>query len=158
MSGALDKPNTYGWKRRVRQGAFLFLHGIYIMRVTARYVVVPTWVRVANFLVQPFVSAMSRSLNTIQDVFDILSVLSCACLTGCCHPVLIFRQAHIPLESDLVFIEYAINDASTWQHPMDHASRRSFERLLRKLLTYPNRPAIVLLNGFSWFQGEPQGT
>ena len=28
---------------------------------------------------------------------------------------------------------------------------RPFERLLRKLLTYPNRPALVIFNAYSWF-------
>jgi hypothetical protein len=34
--------------------------------------------------------------------------------------------------------------------PLSSLIRWSFERLLRKLWSYPNRPAIVILNTFSW--------
>jgi hypothetical protein len=33
--------------------------------------------------------------------------------------------------------------------------RRPFERLIRKLLMLPSRPAVVLLNAYSWFRTEP---
>ncbi len=36
--------------------------------------------------------------------------------------------------------------------------RRPYERLLRKLLNYPNRPAVVLMHGFRWFQIPVEGT
>ena len=29
------------------------------------------------------------------------------------------------------------------------------ERLIRKLLQMPSRPAVVLLNGYAWFNTEP---
>jgi hypothetical protein len=33
--------------------------------------------------------------------------------------------------------------------------RRPFERLLRKLLLMPGRPAVVLLNAYAWFKADP---
>lgn len=30
--------------------------------------------------------------------------------------------------------------------------RRPYERLIRKLLQYPNRPAVVLIHAYRWFQ------
>lgn len=43
---------------------------------------------------------------------------------------------HVPRAADLVFVEYAAN--------FDNA--RAYERLLRRLLGYPRRPAVLLLN------------
>ncbi|KAL4427737.1 hypothetical protein ABPG75_001826 [Micractinium tetrahymenae] len=45
---------------------------------------------------------------------------------------------HAPSDSDLVFLEFALNDINP-QH------RRGHERLIRKLLGYPHRPAVVEL-------------
>ena len=36
--------------------------------------------------------------------------------------------------------------------PFLNEPRRAFERLLRKLLGYPNRPAVVLLHAYAWNQ------
>jgi hypothetical protein len=36
--------------------------------------------------------------------------------------------------------------------PMTSPERAAFERLLRKLLRYPRRPAVVLLNSVKWFE------
>jgi hypothetical protein len=33
--------------------------------------------------------------------------------------------------------------------------RKSFERLIRKLLQMPSRPAVVLLNTYAWFNTDP---
>lgn len=35
--------------------------------------------------------------------------------------------------------------------PTPGARRRTYERLLRKLLQYKNRPAVVMVNSFIWF-------
>lgn len=44
-----------------------------------------------------------------------------------------------------------MNDGPSPTPPFDNVARRSFERLIRKLLNYPNRPAVVLLNAYSYF-------
>ncbi|GLC71350.1 hypothetical protein PLESTF_001105900 [Pleodorina starrii] len=57
---------------------------------------------------------------------------------------------HLIPDADLVFVEFAINDSpvSTWT--LDGAAaRRPFERLLRKLLRLPSKPAVVLVNMFA---------
>ncbi len=38
-------------------------------------------------------------------------------------------------------------------HPLyENNQRRAFERLLRKLLKYPNKPAVVLVHAYCWYQ------
>eukprot|EP00798_Chlamydomonas_sp_ICE-L_P025706 gene25706-11364_t len=61
--------------------------------------------------------------------------------------------------ADIVILDYSLNDADPPKPPFNNAMRRPFERLLRKLLNYPNKPAIVLLNayGFLWGLPEEQG-
>lgn len=58
---------------------------------------------------------------------------------------------HAPPSSDIIFVEYALNDPANASPPMDNNARRSYERLIRKLLLYPNRPAVVLYHAFRWF-------
>lgn len=50
-----------------------------------------------------------------------------------CHNV------HVPREADIVIVEYSVNDPEDNEPKkrMDNPHRRAFERLLRKLLTYP---------------------
>lgn len=43
-----------------------------------------------------------------------------------------------------------MNDAAFPTPAFDNAPRRSFERLLRKLLRYPRQPAVVLVNSYAW--------
>ncbi len=64
---------------------------------------------------------------------------------------------HLPEQVDLVLIEYAVNDLPC--HPFDSDQRMGFERLLRKVLNYPKRPAVVLVNTYQWFnvKGEYTG-
>lgn len=33
--------------------------------------------------------------------------------------------------------------------------RRPYERLLRKVLSLPNNPAVILLHGYAWFRADP---
>ncbi|GIL54226.1 hypothetical protein Vafri_9775, partial [Volvox africanus] len=57
---------------------------------------------------------------------------------------------HLIPDPDLVLVEFAINDSpiSTWT--LDGAvARRPFERLLRKLLRLPSKPAVVLINMYA---------
>ena len=61
-----------------------------------------------------------------------------------CHNV------HVPAEADVVILDYTINDPDNVNPPFDNAIRRPFERLLRKLLTYPkcvSHPAAPVLPG-----------
>lgn len=51
---------------------------------------------------------------------------------------------------DLVLVEFAVNDPKATGRFRD-PDRLSFERLLRKLLEFENRPAVVLLQHYSWF-------
>jgi hypothetical protein len=62
-------------------------------------------------------------------------------------------KSHVPLDADVVLVEYAVNDA--FNAPVDSDLRRSFERLIRKLLNFPNRPAVVLVNSFMYLP-EPR--
>lgn len=42
------------------------------------------------------------------------------------------------------------NDAWEAMRSLNTEARRSFERMLRKLLTFPNKPAVLLLNAFAY--------
>ena len=48
-----------------------------------------------------------------------------------CHNV------HMSKEADVIFVDYTLNDPHETHPIMENAVRRPFERLLRKLLTYP---------------------
>ncbi|GAX72559.1 hypothetical protein CEUSTIGMA_g15.t1 [Chlamydomonas eustigma] len=65
---------------------------------------------------------------------------------------------HIPLESNMIILEYSHNDEHAPLPLFDNHVRRSFERLLRKLLDYPKRPAILLLHTYAWHEtSDPKG-
>ncbi|GAX81637.1 hypothetical protein CEUSTIGMA_g9065.t1 [Chlamydomonas eustigma] len=63
---------------------------------------------------------------------------------------------HITKDVDIVFVEYSVND---WHlpggPPFQNEMRRSFERLLRKILTYPHKPAVILVHSYIWYQAYP---
>ncbi|KAG2429693.1 hypothetical protein HYH02_013951 [Chlamydomonas schloesseri] len=65
-----------------------------------------------------------------------------------CHNV------HVPPDADVVVLDYAINDEEMPLPHMNNGVRRPYERLIRKLLQYPRRPAVVLLHAYRWF-GDP---
>jgi hypothetical protein len=46
-------------------------------------------------------------------------------------------------------VDFGLNDGA--MRGMDSPIRRSFERLLRRLLTWPRRPAVLLLQNFNGF-------
>ena len=49
-----------------------------------------------------------------------------------------------------------MNDWHSPKPAFQNNLRRSFERLLRKLLNYPNFPAVVLVHAYIWYQvGAP---
>ncbi len=56
-------------------------------------------------------------------------------------------KAHVPSTADIVLVEYSINDQ--WENikPTD-GIRLSFERLIRKLLDFPRKPAVVLVHTY----------
>ncbi|GLI61408.1 hypothetical protein VaNZ11_003602 [Volvox africanus] len=56
---------------------------------------------------------------------------------------------HLIPGADLVFVEFAVNDSplNTWAD--EGSPRRPLERLFRKLLNLPSRPAVVLVNMFA---------
>ena len=62
-----------------------------------------------------------------------------------CHNV------HVPVQADIIFVEYSLNDEHAHGPAFDNPTQRPFERLLRKLMTYPNKPALVIYNAYSWF-------
>lgn len=57
---------------------------------------------------------------------------------------------HIPRDSDVVFVEYSVNDPQAPNPPFQNDMRRGMERLLRRLLTYPRRPAVILMHAYMW--------
>ena len=48
-----------------------------------------------------------------------------------CHNV------HVDKEADIIIVDYTLNDPADAHPIMDNTFRRPFERLLRKLLSYP---------------------
>ncbi|WWC65517.1 uncharacterized protein I303_108135 [Kwoniella dejecticola CBS 10117] len=58
---------------------------------------------------------------------------------------------HIPLESDLIFIELAVNDEGILEHV------ENMENLLRGLLDLPNRPAVILTEAVAFSNGGMGG-
>eukprot|EP00798_Chlamydomonas_sp_ICE-L_P000444 gene444-1844_t len=63
---------------------------------------------------------------------------------------------HVPPESDIIILDYTVNDIDEPEgNVMDNQVRRPFERLIRKLLNYPRRPAVLLLHAYTWFRVVP---
>ncbi|KAG1680790.1 hypothetical protein FOA52_008123 [Chlamydomonas sp. UWO 241] len=64
---------------------------------------------------------------------------------------------HVPRNASIVVLEYGHNDLhhTSGHEPMDNPQRRPFERLVRKVLNYPNRPAVILLNAYAWHETSP---
>ena len=44
----------------------------------------------------------------------------------------------------------SVNDPESPMPAFENDVRRPFERLLRKLLKFPNRPAVVLMHAYVW--------
>ncbi|EIE19265.1 hypothetical protein COCSUDRAFT_58561 [Coccomyxa subellipsoidea C-169] len=49
----------------------------------------------------------------------------------------------VPPEADFVMLEFTFNDAERASEGRDDPTRRGFERLIRKMLNLPNRPAVM---------------
>ncbi len=60
------------------------------------------------------------------------------------------------LPNQVILIEYAVNDP--WQgfpnNTLDNKDRRAFEKLVRLSHDWPKRPAVIILNYYSWWKGE----
>lgn len=65
------------------------------------------------------------------------------------------HNMHVPADADLVFVEYSINDSSKIEPTFQNNVRRGFERLLRKLLNYDHKPAVVLMHAYVWHFEHP---
>jgi len=67
-----------------------------------------------------------------------------------CHNV------HVPKHADIVLLDYTVNDQDQPIGPvMDNPVRRPFERLLRKLMYYPNKPAVIMVHSYIWHKLAP---
>eukprot|EP00854_Cymbomonas_tetramitiformis_P003098 gene3098-3932_t len=62
-------------------------------------------------------------------------------------------REHVPADVDLVIIEYAVNQMLPDKSIAKSDPVQQYERLVRKLIRFPNRPAIILLQTFSWSRG-----
>ncbi|EFN59047.1 expressed protein [Chlorella variabilis] len=67
-------------------------------------------------------------------------------------------EVMVPEDADIVVVEFAMNDGTQVDCARDGSgtvpARGSFERLLRKLQALPNRPAVVVLNAYSFIRGS----
>lgn len=60
------------------------------------------------------------------------------------------------MDSELYAIHLSsINDIANPSPLWDNRERRSLERLVRKLLDYPLKPAIILLHAYDWQISTP---
>eukprot|EP00798_Chlamydomonas_sp_ICE-L_P023364 gene23364-30625_t len=63
-------------------------------------------------------------------------------------------SVYAPKDTDIFFVEYSHNDMVEGPGRPMATLRRSFERLIRKLLNYPNRPAVILYHHFNYMKGS----
>ena len=52
--------------------------------------------------------------------------------------------------SEYFVIHRSVNDPESPMPAFENDVRRPFERLLRKILNFPNRPAVVLMHSYVW--------
>ncbi|KAJ9522489.1 hypothetical protein QJQ45_008221 [Haematococcus lacustris] len=97
----------------------------------------------------------SRDLTRKDDKPGAVHVLNSAVPGTFSSYMSVCYNVHVPQTADIIVVEYALNDEQTLSNVLfDNSVRRPFERLLRHLLSYPNQPAVILLNAYSWFQME----
>ncbi|RUS18728.1 hypothetical protein BC937DRAFT_88412 [Endogone sp. FLAS-F59071] len=66
-------------------------------------------------------------------------------------------ENHIPTDVDIIFIEFALNDGSTFpseRNNGDPLASKMMESLVRNLLRLPSKPAIVFISFFSFNVNE----
>jgi len=68
-------------------------------------------------------------------------------------------------DADMVIVEFSVNDSEETplkkgqideDDPSQGSQLKNFERLLRKLMTLPSQPAVVLMHYYSWFLSMPE--
>lgn len=68
-------------------------------------------------------------------------------------------------DADMAIVEFSVNDSEDTplkkgqideDDPSQGSQLKNFERLLRKLMTLPSQPAVVLLHYYSWFLSQPE--
>jgi hypothetical protein len=60
---------------------------------------------------------------------------------------------HAPIDSDIVIVELALNDK--WSYDPFKGNKIAFELLIRKILSRPSSPAVILLNGYQHSNNLP---
>lgn len=94
----------------------------------------PTWIH--GPLVAAFGPEAASRINVVNaGVPGVTSAWFAAC-----------HRVRVPSDTDVVFLEFAVNDEPA--PDLDRPARRVHERLVRKLLKYPNRPAVVTYNHY----------
>ena len=56
-------------------------------------------------------------------------------------------QTRLPEDPDIIFVEYVINNGN---FTLEHQHMRSYERLLRRLLTLPSEPLVIPVMMFNY--------
>jgi len=54
-----------------------------------------------------------------------------------------------------VTLEFTVNERA--KAPYTSTERRSYEQLIRRLLNYPGRPAVMVLHHYPWVGGQAGG-
>ncbi|PRW51157.1 hypothetical protein C2E21_5422 [Chlorella sorokiniana] len=61
-------------------------------------------------------------------------------------------------DADLVIVEFSLNDGGSTGQFKENKLRLSMERLFRKLLALPNKPAVVVLSHYGWLVCRQPGS
>ncbi|KXZ42501.1 hypothetical protein GPECTOR_141g699 [Gonium pectorale] len=106
--------------------------------------------------INTYVAFLERWLNSALPPFKPDS-LPCPTGTQSSYVAACVEQ-HLPtVLPDLVLVEFAVNDLPKPSSDFKDPGRRAFERLLRKLLQLPSRPAVVLVNMYAHNVVAPNG-
>ncbi|KAK3267498.1 hypothetical protein CYMTET_22694 [Cymbomonas tetramitiformis] len=62
-------------------------------------------------------------------------------------------REHVPADVDLVIVEYAVNQMLPGVNIAKAMPVMQYERMIRKLLAFESRPAVILLQTFGWSRG-----
>ena len=62
------------------------------------------------------------------------------------------NNLHVPQNSSIVIVEFAVNDEHNPGTLWINSARKPLERLIRKLLDYPLKPAVVFLHTYDWHE------
>ena len=68
------------------------------------------------------------------------------------------NNLHVPQNSSIVILEYSHNDEHRPFVLWNNSARKPLERLVRKLLDYPLKPAVLFLHTYDWHEmPDPKG-